>query len=123
VTQPLSIQAVSQALVNAGQADGFRQGLKQCADNLRNQARAWRAEAQTRTMRAWTPLELIRTRRHFANVDSWASKLEELAGHIDAEHQRRERETDQRRKNAEALMSAFENNPQGKRARWWSWRR
>ncbi len=123
MNQPLPIQPLSQAMVNAGVADGYRQGLEQCANNLRKQARDWRAQAQAQLKQAGlSPVATVRARLLQAEVERWATRFEQLADQIMAEHARREGESKQLKKVAETLLSAFDQG-QSKLRRWLPWHR
>ncbi len=83
---------------------GFRQALEQTAANHRQQAAAWRSEAAAKTARG--PVEYVRLLAHRAEVNRWATKLEQIATALEGEAKRREREEIAHHRGAEALMAA-----------------
>jgi len=120
MSDPLRIEHLSQALVNAGVADGFRQGLEQSATNLRKQAGQWRAEAQQQVKAAGlSPVAAMRARILQAEVERWASRLDQLAAQIMTEHTRRGSEANQLKRAAEVLLGALASGQGWKR--WLPW--
>jgi hypothetical protein len=119
---PLPVETLSQALVNAGVADGFRQGLADCAKNLQAQAEAWRAQAKQQVKAAGlSPAKQLRARMVQQQTEAWCKRLDMMADHILKEHRARESEAKQLRKVAETLLSAFEQAGK-KRKGWFPWR-
>lgn len=105
----LSLSAATQASVELGTVDGYRQGLQQCAEQLRKQARDWRAQAKQRVDAAGLqPVAVVRAKLVAAEVERWATRLETLADQIMAQHDSRTAELEQRRKMATTLLTAVE---------------
>ncbi len=94
------------AATAAATVHGYRQALEQVAANLREQARAWRLAARSVPMdRIRGPLEWLRDRRHRAEVERWALRLEQIATTLEAEAKKREREQTTHQRAAESLMA------------------
>lgn len=81
--------AVAQAALDAGTVHGARQGIAQCAENLRKQAAAWRREAEEQV--------------------SAAARLDEIAEQFEAEAHRREADEVAHRGALETLLAAARN--------------
>lgn len=73
------------AEIRAATINGYRQGLAQCAANLRAQAAAWRKGKKPK------------------KAERFALELEQIAAHIEAEEKRRE--LDERKATAEAMAA------------------
>lgn len=97
------LDQLAAAITAAGTVNGFRQGLAGTASNLRQQAADWRAEIAGK--RAAGPVDYVRLLAQRAEVDRWASKLEQIAASLEAEAKKRERDEQTHQRAAEALMA------------------
>lgn len=112
----LAQQAI-QVASNAGTICGVRQGIQQCAENLRRQAQTWREEARLAEEREPKPKARRRARKLRDEAEQWAQRIDRIADAMMQEHARHEQAEAQQLKTASALLGALQTRIKAKK-RW-----
>lgn len=82
-------QPMNDAAIRAATLSGFRQGLEQCAQQLRAQTQAWREESLAKQSASLKRPQRLRANAEHREVTAWCSRLEQIASLIEAEARRR----------------------------------